>query len=158
MADRLQEAEIWLTNKLPSLIPETKLSYVDLLRCQIECAVWYKDTTDKMIAGKKKADIVKMIKEKWKVDLPDEIDMNGDGKWIVSCIFTYVDYATQPKHSKYIYELMRQRGYAGTSSLLATAWFTIMFRAFCWQRIHYMVPGSRVGSQYWDSRLPIYIT
>lgn len=38
------------------------------------------------------------------------------------------------------------------------AWFTMMFRAFCWQRSHTMVSGvAPLPSEYWNSKMPVYI-
>lgn len=44
------------------------------------------------------------------------------------------------------------------------AWFTMIFRAFCWWRCHYMMPGqdmvstpSILPARYWMSKLPVYI-
>lgn len=41
--------------------------------------------------------------------------------------------------------------------LVKDAWITLMFRAFCWHRCHFIVPGSRVPSRYYGSRQPVYI-
>ena len=40
----------------------------------------------------------------------------------------------------------------------AAIWVTIMFRAFAWDACHYMVEVRRVGSEYHESKMPIYIT
>ena len=44
------------------------------------------------------------------------------------------------------------------------AWITMMFRAMCWWRCHWMMKGdnmvkdeSRVPSRYWGSRQPVFI-
>lgn len=36
-------------------------------------------------------------------------------------------------------------------------WAHLMVRAFCWHHCHTMVPGMIVPSEYWNSRLPVYI-
>lgn len=59
---------------------------------------------------------------------------------------------------------MRSKGFRGEEGLVHEAWFTMMFRAFCWWRCHFMNPGEnmvqapmRLPSRYWDSELPVYI-
>lgn len=38
------------------------------------------------------------------------------------------------------------------------AWFSMMFRAFCWQRSHAMIPGvPPLPSEFWNSKMPVYI-
>lgn len=38
------------------------------------------------------------------------------------------------------------------------AWFSMIFRAFCWQRSHVMIPGvPPLPSEYWNSKMPVYI-
>ncbi|KAH8649465.1 hypothetical protein BGZ60DRAFT_534697 [Tricladium varicosporioides] len=38
------------------------------------------------------------------------------------------------------------------------AWFSMMFRAFCFQRTHHMIPDNPpVASVHWESRLPVHI-
>ena len=38
------------------------------------------------------------------------------------------------------------------------AWFSMMFRAFCWQRSHTMMSGiPPIPSEYWNSKMPVYI-
>lgn len=48
--------------------------------------------------------------------------------------------------------------------LVHEAWIVMMFRAFCWWRCHYMMPGQdmmlnppRLPSRYWDSKQPVFI-
>ena len=59
---------------------------------------------------------------------------------------------------------MRQRGYEGEDDLVHEAWFMMMFRAFCWHRCHFFreeqkqVYGAKIlPSQYWSSKMPVYI-
>ena len=59
---------------------------------------------------------------------------------------------------------LRLKGFNGADELVHEAWFTLMFRAFCWWRCHYLYPGqdqiygaSILPSQHWDSNLPVYI-
>lgn len=59
---------------------------------------------------------------------------------------------------------MRRKGFEGPEELVHEAWFTLMFRAFCWWRCHSLHPGedpSRKGSplpsQYWDCQVPVCI-
>lgn len=59
---------------------------------------------------------------------------------------------------------MRMKGFDGHEELVHEAWFTLMFRAFCWWRCHSLHPGedqsykgSTLHSRYWDSKLPVYI-
>lgn len=50
-------------------------------------------------------------------------------------------------------------GFWGPQSeeLLFDMWVSLLFRACCWGACHVFVPGERVPSSYWDSRLPVYI-
>ncbi|KAL9126688.1 MAG: hypothetical protein Q9217_004299 [Psora testacea] len=59
---------------------------------------------------------------------------------------------------------MRTKGFDGPEELVHEAWFTLIFRAFCWWRCHSVYPGQDQGykgstlrSRYWDSKLPVYI-
>lgn len=59
---------------------------------------------------------------------------------------------------------MREKGFDGPEELVHEAWFTLMFRAFCWWRCHSLHPGEdqshkgvTLHSRYWDSKLPVYI-
>lgn len=59
---------------------------------------------------------------------------------------------------------MKERGFDGDDELVHEAWFTLMFRAFCWWRCHSLHPGEdqsykgmTIRSRYWGSKLPIYI-
>ena len=63
-----------------------------------------------------------------------------------------------------IVEDMRRKGFEGPDKLVHEAWFTLMFRAFCWRRCHSFHPGednrhkgSPLPSRYWDCQLPVYI-
>ncbi len=64
----------------------------------------------------------------------------------------------------FIVEDMQKKGFKGPEELVHEAWFTLMFRAFCWWRCHSLYPGedqdykgSTIPSRYWDCRLPVYI-
>jgi hypothetical protein len=38
------------------------------------------------------------------------------------------------------------------------AWIAMMIRAFCWQRCHHMIEGFEpLPSEYWNSKMPVYI-
>jgi hypothetical protein len=38
------------------------------------------------------------------------------------------------------------------------AWLSMIFRAFCWQRSHVMIPEvPPLSSEYWNSKMPVYI-
>ena len=59
---------------------------------------------------------------------------------------------------------MRTKGFEGPDELVHQAWFTMIFRGFCWWRCHSMHPaehpsirGEVLPSRYWGSRLPVYI-
>lgn len=63
-----------------------------------------------------------------------------------------------------IVEDMRRKGFKGPEKLVHDAWFTLMFRAFCWWRCHSLHPGedpsykgSTLPSRYWDCKMPVYI-
>jgi hypothetical protein len=146
ISDKLVQAETWLSETFLDTRADFAVVYKDLLRCHIECAVRYKDGADSM------------IKDGTKVHIPSGCNDYGDARWIIRGMHKYCDYILNGDNPAYIYQLMKGRGYTGEHSLLVAAWFTMMFRAFCWQRIHYMVSGARVGSQYWNSILRIYIT
>lgn len=59
---------------------------------------------------------------------------------------------------------MRRKGFEGPEELVHEAWFTLMFRAFCWWRCHSLHPGedpsgkgSPLPSRYWDCKVPVCI-
>ena len=63
-----------------------------------------------------------------------------------------------------VVEDMRRKGFEGPDKLVHGAWFTLMFRAFCWWRCHSLHTGedpshkgSPLPSRYWDCQLPVYI-
>ena len=58
-----------------------------------------------------------------------------------------------PRTSREVEEELRRQ-----HTEIVVAWYTMIFRGMCWYRLHYLVPGSRVGSQYWDSQQSVYIT
>ena len=81
----------------------------------------------------------------------------GLRNWIAEGAHVYFDYLPD------IVEDMRRKGF-DDEDVVHEAWFTMMFRAFCWWRCHYMVPGqdmihnpSILPSRYWNSQLPVYI-
>lgn len=41
--------------------------------------------------------------------------------------------------------------------LLFNAWVVMLFRACCWGACHFFVPGERVPSAFYGSKLPVYI-
>lgn len=51
---------------------------------------------------------------------------------------------------------MKEKGF-DYPEVVEAAWLTMMWKAFLWHRCHYMVPGRRVPSSNYGSRLPIYI-
>ena len=58
---------------------------------------------------------------------------------------------------------MRRRGFEGEDWVVYEAWFTMMLRAFCWSRCHFLHAedaGGRamvIQAKYWDSRLPVFV-
>ena len=63
-----------------------------------------------------------------------------------------------------IVEDMRAKGFKGPKEVVHEAWFTLMFRAFCWWRCHSVYPGenqahkgSALPSRYWGCEFPVYI-
>lgn len=70
--------------------------------------------------------------------------------WIVEGAHVYFD--NIPKVAK----SMKEKGYDDEGKV-EEAWCTMMLRAFLWHRSHEMVQASRVPSQHWGSRLPVYI-
>ena len=78
--------------------------------------------------------------------------------WVAEGAHIYWDYLPE------IVTDMQSKGFEGGANLVHDAWITMMFRAFCWWRCHYIVPAgdtiqdqSRLPSRYWDSKLPVYI-
>jgi hypothetical protein len=44
------------------------------------------------------------------------------------------------------------------STEIEDAWVAMMLRAFCWQRCHHMIEGVEpLPSEYWTSKMPVYI-
>ncbi len=81
----------------------------------------------------------------------------GLRNWVAEGAHVYFDYLP------YIVAEMRQRGF-DNEQVVHDSWLTMMFRAFCWWRCHYMNPGqdmlhspSILPSRYWGSKLPVYI-
>jgi hypothetical protein len=136
--DKCLKAQDWLGK----LNENGSLRYEDLMRCHIERAVYYRDDAERRIASKR-------TRNTYGGDLTD------DGFRKLEGMHKYFDYI---ERDYLIFDSMKKCGYQGTHELLAEAWFTMIFRAFCWQRCHYMVDGQRVGSEYWNSQLPIYLT
>lgn len=62
-------------------------------------------------------------------------------------------------------DMKEKEGFDGPEELVCEAWFTLVFRAFCWWRCHSLYPGGveqnykgmTLHSRYWDSKLPVYI-
>lgn len=84
--------------------------------------------------------------------------------WVAEGAHCYWDYLPD------IVADMRAAGFGGADELVYEAWFSLMFRAFCWWRCHYMVevwseggrmePGveiSRLPARFWRSEMPVYI-
>lgn len=45
-----------------------------------------------------------------------------------------------------------------TETEVEDAWFSMIFKAICWQRCHVMIPNvSPLPSEYWNSKMPVYI-
>jgi hypothetical protein len=45
-----------------------------------------------------------------------------------------------------------------TADEVEDAWLSMIFRAFCWQRSHVMIPEvPPLPSEYWNSKMPVYI-
>ena len=85
-------------------------------------------------------------------------DHYGLWDWIAEGMHVYWDYLPA------IALEMRSRGFEGEDALVHEAWVTMMFRAFCWSRCHFLSAGEnmvreppRLPSRYWDSKLPVYI-
>ena len=84
-------------------------------------------------------------------------DHYGLRDWIAEGAHMYWDYLPR------IVQDIKNKGF-DDEALVHEAWFTMMFRAFCWWRCHYLNPGqdmihspSILPSRYWDSKLPVYI-
>ena len=84
-------------------------------------------------------------------------DHFGLRDWIAEGAHMYFDYLPE------IVSDMRRKGF-DREDLVHEAWFTMMFRAFCWWRCHFLNPGqdmiqspSILPSRYWNSELPVYI-
>lgn len=77
--------------------------------------------------------------------------------WVAEGAHVYFDYLP------HIVADMRRKGF-DHEEVVHDAWFTMMLRAFCWWRCHWMNPGqdmlqspSILPSRYWGSKLPVYI-
>ncbi|KAL8947464.1 MAG: hypothetical protein Q9222_006258 [Ikaeria aurantiellina] len=82
---------------------------------------------------------------------------HGLRDWLAEGMHMYWDYL--PK----IAEEMADKSNA-SESLIREAWITLIFRAFCWSRCHYLCPldarfpdSTRLPSRYWNSKLPVYL-
>lgn len=51
---------------------------------------------------------------------------------------------------------MKRKGF-DNAEVTEDAWLTMMWKAFLWHRSHFMVPGLRIPSSNWGSRLTVYI-
>lgn len=51
---------------------------------------------------------------------------------------------------------MKRNGF-DNAEVTEDAWLTLMWKAFLWHRSHFMVPGLRIPSTNWGSRLSVYI-
>jgi len=86
-------------------------------------------------------------------------DHYGLWDWKAEGMHVYWDYLPE------IAQEMRSKGFEGEDVLVHEAWFTMMLRAFCWWRCHFLSTGEeniiceplRLPSRYWDSKLPVYI-
>ena len=61
---------------------------------------------------------------------------------------------------------MRKRGFSGSDSLICDAWFTMVFRAFCWWRCHSLGAAAQgevgfkarvIGSEYWGCEVRVCV-
>lgn len=65
--------------------------------------------------------------------------------------------------AQYFYRLepmrkeMNNLGHSFGEASFLEIWAHLMVRGFCWHHCHTMVAGMTVPSEYWNSRLPIYI-
>ncbi|MCJ1367865.1 hypothetical protein MMC16_007001 [Acarospora aff. strigata] len=82
----------------------------------------------------------------------------GFRDWSAEGMHLYWDYLPD------IVAEMRRRGFRGDDELVYEAWITMMFRAFCWSRCHFLNPGTEMGpdegrlpSRFWESKLPVFI-
>ncbi|KAI9885107.1 MAG: hypothetical protein M1823_003118 [Watsoniomyces obsoletus] len=108
----------------------TKASYVMLLTCHVEhTAGW--------------PHLPRYVTEE-----PREyFDLNA---WFADGMYDYFEQLPN------MVEYMRDRG-VEDGALVEEAWFTLMFRAFCWHRLHRMVPGPTIPSVYYGSKMPVYL-
>ena len=51
---------------------------------------------------------------------------------------------------------LKRKGF-DNAEVTEEAWLTMMWKAFLWHRSHFMVPGLRIPSSNWGSRLAVYI-
>lgn len=122
--------------------PSARFQYVDLMGAHIVRAIHYwNDAWDRLRGQHGKAARLHY----------------GLRDWIAEGAHVYFDYLPD------IVADMRRKG-LDDEDVVHEAWFTMMFRAFCWWRCHYMNPGqdmihnpSILPSRYWNSQLPVYI-
>ena len=108
------------------------IRYLDLVTCHIEHAVnWWAESHRKQnsFAEREHYDLI---------------------AWIAEGMHMYFD--SLPAMREYM-----QRKGVKDGNLVTEAWVTLVFRAFCWHRLHYIVKGPIIPHIYWDSQLPVYI-
>lgn len=120
----------------------SRFRYYDLMACHISHAVRYWGDAWSHIRG----DNGKKARDHY-----------GLRNWIAEGAHMYFDYLPS------IVSHMRGKGF-DDKDILHEAWFTMMFRAFCWWRCHYMTDGQDMihdpyilPSRYWGSKLPVYM-
>ena len=108
------------------------LPYLDLVTCHIEHAVfWWKHSRDKNES----------------FDAREHFDTVA---WISDGMHMYFD--DLPAMVQWM-----NRRQKHDEHMLVEAWLTLVFRAFCWHRLHSMVEGPTIPSSFYRSRMPVYI-
>ncbi|KAL8800223.1 MAG: hypothetical protein Q9200_007316 [Gallowayella weberi] len=138
-----QVSDLWdqTTNCFMQLqiTPSVSLRYADLVACHIKHAVnsWH-EAYGRIQRGQGR-------------------DHHGLRDWLAEGMHMYWDYLPN------IVKDMAHKSHA-SESLICEAWITLLFRAFCWSRCHYLCPSearfpdsTRLPSRYWNSKLPVYL-
>ncbi|TAQ91341.1 hypothetical protein B7494_g368 [Chlorociboria aeruginascens] len=77
---------------------------------------------------------------------------------LLSCMERYFDDLPSLVSRFYRRTKLRSPEHEITMADVEDAWLTMMFRGFCWQRSHVMIPGvPPLPSEFWDSKMPVYI-
>lgn len=97
--------------------------------------------------------------------LPADATLGVGDKSAHDCdsVHCHIDYVENIENCKSLLRILDYRRGTGKqlselNSQFVVAWFTMIFRGLCWYQLHYMVPGTVVGGQYWNSQRSVHTT